>query len=173
MKVAAWQARLGEKSGPRIGLVWSGSATKSNDRHRSIRLAELVPHLPAGWRYVSLQKEVRESDRQILSETPTLLDFSPHLSDFSETAALCECMDLVLSVDTSVAHLSAALGKPTWILLPFTPDWRWLLDRQDSPWYPTARLYRQSAPGNWTTVLERASRDLTRELRSPAAPSES
>jgi tetratricopeptide (TPR) repeat protein len=169
-KISSWRARLGDGTEPRIGLVWSGSATKRNDRHRSLRLAELVPHLPPGLRYVSLQKEVREGDRQVLRETPAILDFSNRLLDFSDTAALCECMDLVLSVDTSVAHLSAALGKPTWILLPFTPDWRWLLDREDSPWYPTARLYRQATPGDWTRVLERARADLTRWPRPPAVP---
>jgi ADP-heptose:LPS heptosyltransferase len=90
--------------------------------------------------------------------------FSDDLHDLSDTAALCACMDLVISVDTAVAHLSAALGRNTWILLPFVPDWRWLLDREDSPWYPSVRLYRQESPGDWNTVLRRVGADLFHRL---------
>lgn len=160
-KVSHWLARLGAKRAPRIGLVWSGSASKWNDLHRDIPLAQWLPHLPPGLQYISLQKEVRETDREALRSSP-ILDTSEHLLDFTDTAALCECMDLVLSVDTSVAHLSGALGKPTWILLSFMPAWRWLLDRDDSPWYPTVTLYRQARPGEWHGVFERVAVDLAR-----------
>jgi tetratricopeptide (TPR) repeat protein len=153
-KVAGWQRRLGEKARPRIGLVWSGNPLHKNDKNRSILLAELLRYLPTGLQYVSLQKDVREGDRQILQSSPTILQFSDELHDFSDTAGLCDCMDVVISVDTSVAHLSGALGKDTWILLPLVPDWRWLLDRDDSPWYPTARLFRQDRFGDWNGVLE-------------------
>jgi hypothetical protein len=111
--------------------------------------------------YVSLQKEVRDTDRPALQSNPRILQFAPELTDFSDTAALCECMDVVISVDTSVAHLSGALGKSTWILLPFVPDWRWLLDRDDTPWYPAAKLYRQRRIGEWNDVLEQVRADLT------------
>jgi hypothetical protein len=136
-------------------LAWSGNPQHKNDHIRSIVLAELIQHLPGEFQYVSLQKDVRESDRQTLQSNPRILNWSDDLQDFSDTAALCDCMDVVISVDTSVAHLSGALGKDTWILLPFVPDWRWLLDRDDSPWYPTARLYRQQRAGDWNGVLER------------------
>jgi ADP-heptose:LPS heptosyltransferase len=159
-KVAQWRARLGEQSKPRVGLVWSGRATHKGDRDRSIALADLIRHLPADFHYVSLQKDVRELDQQALRSNPAILTFQEDLNDFSDTAALCECMDVVISVDTSVAHLSGALGKRTWILLPFTPDWRWLMDRVDSPWYPTAKLYRQHRRGDWNGVLEQLKADL-------------
>jgi ADP-heptose:LPS heptosyltransferase len=102
---------------------------------------------------------VRESDRQVLLARPEILNFGNEL-DFENTAALCDCLDLVISVDTSVAHLSAALGKTTWILLPFNPDWRWLLDRSDSPWYRAVKLYRQRTAGDWSAVVERVASDL-------------
>ena len=112
-----------------------------------------------------LQKDVREADGAALKSSPFIISFDDNLLDFENTAALCECMDVVISVDTSIAHLSGALGRPTWVLLPFTPDWRWLLDREDSPWYPTAKLYRQKAVGDWNEVFARVATDLCREFR--------
>jgi predicted O-linked N-acetylglucosamine transferase (SPINDLY family) len=159
-KLARWQARLGEKSAARIGLVWSGGTAHKYDHNRSIALEQMLRHLPSGLQYMSLQKEVRESDRQSLQSDSRILHWGDELHDFADTAALCECMDVVISVDTSVAHLSAALGKETWILLPWVPDWRWLLDREDSPWYPSARLYRQPTSGDWASVLGRVAADL-------------
>jgi hypothetical protein len=132
-QIARWQERLGEKTKPRIGLTWSGSAANRRDRDRSLRLADLMPQLPEEFQYVSLQKEVREIDRPSLQSNPVILNFAEDQADFSDAAALCECMDVVLSVDTSVAHLSAALGKETWIMLPFSPDWRWLLGKDGIP----------------------------------------
>jgi tetratricopeptide (TPR) repeat protein len=159
-KVRRWQEALGPKTRPRIGLVWSGNPEHKNDRNRSIPLAEVLGMLPAGFHYVSLQKELRESDRGLLESSRELWQAGDGLVDFSDTAALCECLDVVLCVDTSVAHLSAALGRPTWVLLPLSPDWRWLLHRSDSPWYPSATLYRQERRGDWHSVLKRVGEDL-------------
>lgn len=152
-KVEAWQQLLGARRGLRVGLAWSGRPEHKNDENRSLALADFLSALPAGLDLVCLQKELRDSDRATLAARPDIRFFGERLADFSDTAALCENMDLVLSVDTSVAHLAAALGKPTWILLPFVPDWRWLLDRQDSPWYPSVRLFRQPTAGDWGAVL--------------------
>jgi Tfp pilus assembly protein PilF len=154
-KITAWQARLGPKTRPRIGLAWSGGRAHYRDRHRSIPLALLASHLQGQFEYISLQKDVRESDQHAL-EAAGIFNVATQLHDFSDTAALCECMDLVISVDTSVAHLSAALGRPTFILLPFYPDWRWMFGRTDSPWYPTVTLYRQGELGTWTPVVAEA-----------------
>jgi ADP-heptose:LPS heptosyltransferase len=109
---------------------------------------------------VSLQSEIRDSDRQALDDCDRLVHFGSELKDFSDTAALCAQMDVVVCVDTSVAHLSGALGKPTFLLLPYNPDWRWLLERTDSPWYPTMKLFRQEQFGSWQSALEKVSADL-------------
>jgi hypothetical protein len=154
-KVAEWRGRLGEHDVPRVGLVWSGNAANTDDRYRSLRLETLYRCLPKNLRYVCLQKEVREEDARTLKNCPEIFSFAEEWHDFSDTAALCECMDVVVSVDTSVAHLSAALGKRTWILLPYCPAWRWLLDRNDSPWYTSVRLFRQTAGEDWADVCER------------------
>lgn len=159
-KVRRWADRLGEKNQPRVGLAWSGSSGHVHDHNRSIALAALLPHLPAGCRYVSLQKELRVSDRKTLASRPDILHPGDELQDFADTAGLCELMDVVISVDTSVAHLSGALGVRTWVLLPFSPDWRWLLSREDSPWYTGMRLYRQARIDRWDDVLARISADL-------------
>lgn len=159
-KVAHWQRRLGQRRAPRIGLVWTGNPRNPRDRDRTIPLELLARGLPKGFQYVSLQKELTDSDRKTLQAQPHMLEFSAELQDFTDTAALCQCMDLVISVDTSVAHLSGALGQPTWILLAFAADWRWLLDRSDSPWYSTAKLYRQSRPRDWIDVLDQVVADL-------------
>ncbi|MCZ8277192.1 MAG: tetratricopeptide repeat protein [Acetobacteraceae bacterium] len=150
--VARWHQRL--PAGRRIGLVWSGSQTHANDANRSLALAKISPLFQPGDVWVSLQKEVRDRDRAALAGSG-ILDVSAELGDFADTAALISALDLVISVDTSVAHLAGALGKPTWVMLPFAPDFRWLLDREDSPWYPSMRLFRQSRAGNWDGVLAR------------------
>ncbi|MFM7611908.1 MAG: tetratricopeptide repeat protein [Alphaproteobacteria bacterium] len=151
--VARWDQRL-PKGRRRIGLVWSGSQTHANDANRSLPLAKLVPLFQPGDVWVSLQKEVRDVDRAAL-EASGIMDVSAELGDFADTAALITSLDLVISVDTSVAHLAGALGKPTWVMLPFAPDFRWLLDREDSPWYPKMRLFRQSRAGDWDGVVAR------------------
>jgi tetratricopeptide (TPR) repeat protein len=159
-KRAEWSGRLGPKSAVRVGIAFSGRRTHKNDRSRSMALSTLLQFLPSGFEYVSLQQEIRDSDRAALAAAQGLRHFGDELADFSDTAALCESMDVVLSVDTSVAHLAAALGRPTWIMLPYAADWRWLLNREDSPWYASAKLYRQDAGCRWDPVLQRVNRDL-------------
>jgi hypothetical protein len=112
---------------------------------------------------VSLQKEVWDTDISKLKSAANVVHFADELKDFTDTAALCELMDLVISIDTAVAHLSAAMGKTTWVMLPFNPDWRWLQDRDDSPWYKSARLYRQETSEDWQGVLGRISSDLSKQ----------
>ncbi|MCX8516901.1 MAG: tetratricopeptide repeat protein, partial [Rhodoferax sp.] len=164
-KRSQWSQRLGEKKNLRVGLVWCGNPAHTNDHRRSLPLAELLPHLPSGVDYVSLQKEVAATDLQLLHGS-SIQHFGERLQDFSDTAALCDLLDIVLAVDTAVAHLAAAMGKATWIVLPFAPDWRWLLDRSDSPWYATATLYRQTEPRAWQPVLERVAHDLQQAKHS-------
>ena len=158
-KCGEWKKRLGEKTKMRVGLVWSGSSTHTNDHNRSMTLQQLLPYLPDGYEYVSLQKEIRPVDKERL-ESSGILQYSEELEDFTDTAALCALMDLVISVDTSVVHLAGAIGKTTWVLLPNAPDWRWLLDRDDSPWYESLKLYRQGINREWSPVLERVMADL-------------
>ncbi len=158
--VQAWQDRLGRHDRLRVGLVWSGSTSHRNDHNRSIPLQTLTRILDADATFVSLQKDPRPVDTATLQQRPDIVDLTSHLADFSETAALLSCLDLVITVDTSVAHLAGALGRPTWILLPYTPDYRWLLDRDDSPWYPTARLFRQTKTRDYASVVDRVRTEL-------------
>ena len=157
-RVEAWERRLSERGGTsgkrRIGLVWAGNPLHTNDHNRSIPLRVLLPLLKADATFVSLQKEPRPEDKALLHES-AIVDLTSEITDFTDTAALVSCLDLVISVDTSVAHLAAALGRPTWILLPYLPDFRWLLDRDDNPWYPTVRLFRESAARDWAEVIEK------------------
>jgi tetratricopeptide (TPR) repeat protein len=150
-----WPAKLGPAQRPRIGLVWSGNPDHANDHNRSIALELLLPLFDAGAQFVSLQKELRASDAALLRQRSDVFDAGPELESFSDTARLLSHLDLVISVDTSVAHLAGALGRPVWVLLPRAPDWRWLLDREDSPWYPTMRLFRQSETAEWPSVIQR------------------
>ncbi|NTV01345.1 MAG: tetratricopeptide repeat protein [Chlorobiaceae bacterium] len=172
-RVEYWEHLLGRNGKPRVGLAWSGKAQHQNDRNRSASLAELIEYLPPGFQYVCLQKEIRDADRQLLGSCPHISDYSDQLHDFGDTAALCELMDLIVSVDTSVAHLGGALGKKTWVLLPFVPDWRWLLDRDDSPWYPASRLYRQDRAGDWPGVFCKVGSDLREWGGADPAPGSS
>ncbi|MBP0589338.1 glycosyltransferase family protein [Paraburkholderia sp. LEh10] len=148
----------------RVGIVWSGSRTHLNDRNRSIPLAQLMPLFDVNAQFVSLVKDVREDDRALLDELSqrgALRDVSGRLASFAETAALITQLDVVICVDTAVAHLAGALGKPVWLALPFTPDWRWQLGRDDSPWYPQMRLFRQTKRNDWS--------DAVRELQTALA----
>ncbi|MDT8992897.1 tetratricopeptide repeat protein [Curvibacter sp. APW13] len=163
-RVAAWPARLGAVA-PKVGLVWSGRPEHKNDHNRSLPLATLVQALPAGPQYHCLQKEFRPLDAQLLQTLPQITRWDSALHDFRDTAALVAHMDWVVSVDTSVAHLAAAMGKPVWLLLPYSPDWRWIVGRDDSPWYPEMRLYRQPELGDWDSVLERLRHDIDTEFR--------
>ena len=156
----AWEDRLGPRDKLRVGLVWSGNPQHGNDHNRSIPLRMLLPLLDTDAAFVSLQKDPRPADQAVLLERNDIVDLTAHLTDFVETAALINCLDLVITVDTSVAHLAAALGRPTWIPLPYTPDYRWLLDRDDSPWYPTMRLFRQGQSRDWDELVDRISAEL-------------
>jgi hypothetical protein len=159
VRVEKWKDRLGDKSKPRVGLVWSGNKDHKNDHNRSIALAMLSRILAEEVEFISLQKEVRERDKSALEQV-AVKHFGEELKDFMDTAGLVANMDLVISVDTSVAHLAGALGKPLWVLLPFSPDWRWLLEREDSPWYPSAKLYRQPKIGDWESVIVKVAAEL-------------
>ena len=163
-KVTKWQTKLGEKTKPRVGLVWSGSAEHKNDHNRSLSLSQLLSHLPSNIEYVCLQKEIRAIDKELLAQHTQIKYFGDALEDFTDTAALCELVDLVISVDTSVAHLAGTLGKPAWVLVTLTPDWRWLLDRDDSPWYPSVKVYRQDKANDWNGVLDRTRSDLEKRF---------
>jgi len=154
-RVRAWQARLGAASRPRIGLVWSGNPEHKRDAERSIALARFVRVVARGAEFVCLQPEVRAGDAPTLAAHPEIRSFCADLVDFVDTAALIEQLDLVISVDTSVAHLAGALGKDVWVLLTAHPDWRWLLGRSDTPWYERMRLFRQPTPVDWDDVLAR------------------
>jgi tetratricopeptide (TPR) repeat protein/ADP-heptose:LPS heptosyltransferase len=159
-KVASWKHKLGVKIKPRIGLAWSGSTSHKNDHNRSIKLKELLPILPKNYEYICLQKEIRDNDKKDLVGGE-IRSFVDEIEDFNDTAGLCELMDVVISVDTSVAHLAAAMGKPTCLLLSHIPDWRWLMGREDSPWYETVKLYRQDVDRSWTVVLSKLALDLS------------
>jgi hypothetical protein len=149
----------------RVGLVWAGGAHNLNDHLRSLKLDQFSDLFGiAGTKLFSLQKG--DAATQLESIPPGIItDLAPHLEDFADTAAAIQELDLVISVDTAVAHLAGALGKPVWTLLPFVPDWRWMLNREDSPWYPTMRLFRQSAPGDWASVIRRVSEELKALVR--------
>jgi len=156
-----WRSRLRTSGVPRVGLAWSGRPTHPNDHNRSIPLSAMLPLFALPIEFVSLQKEVRSADQAILgAHAAKIADFGSELTDFLETAALLSSIDFVISVDTAVAHLACTLGRPTWILLPHAPDWRWLLDREESPWYPSARLFRQPRIGDWDCVIQTVADEL-------------
>jgi tetratricopeptide (TPR) repeat protein len=158
--VQQWRARLGAHDRPRVGLVWSGNPAHGNDRNRSMSLSAMSAILDADASFISLQKDPRSDDQATLLARAEIVDLTSHLTDFVETAALISCLDLVITVDTSVGHLAGALGRPTWILLPYRPDYRWLLGRDDSPWYPSVRLFRQDARRDYARVIERVRAEL-------------
>lgn len=151
--IEKWEGILGAKKRLRIGLAWSGNPEHRNDRNRSIDLATLMPLLGLDVEWISLQKVIRENDMAVLEQSP-IRNFDTDIRDFSDTAALIHSLDLIIAVDTAVAHLAGALGRPVWMLLPHLAEWRWMSDRADSPWYPSARLFRQAAPRSWVEVID-------------------
>jgi Flp pilus assembly protein TadD len=162
-----WRQRL-EEATLRIGLAWAGSPQHGADRWRSIPLAQIAPLTNLeGTTFYSLQTSEAADQVKPLEAPVRLVDLRDELKDFADTAAIVANLDLVITVDTAVAHLAGALGKPVWILLTNAPDWRWFLEREDSPWYPTARLFRQSRHGNWQEVLARLERELRQLLAGP------
>lgn len=154
-RIAAWQDRLAAYEGRRIGLVWGGNPRHKNDHNRSCALALFKPLLALpGTHWFSLQKG--EPAKQLVGpDGAQIVDLGPELENYADTAALLAALDLVITVDTSVAHLAGAIGRPAWVMIPFAPDWRWLLDRDDSPWYPTLRLFRQDGSTGWLGVRDR------------------
>ncbi len=166
-RARAWEEALQTDLGPRnrlrVGLAWSGRPTHVNDHNRSIPLQAFSPLLAANAIFISLQKDPRPDDKAQLMKS-RILNVADHLANFAETAALMSCLDLVITADTGVAHLAGAMGIPAWVLLPFTPDHRWLLDRDDSPWYPSLRLFRQSRARDWAEVLGRVQRELAARI---------
>jgi len=144
-----------------VGLAWAGSPQHMNDSNRSLALSTLAPlGAVSGATYVVLQKGPAAAQAATPPAGMKLVELGAELGDFADTAAVIANLDLVIAVDTAVAHLAGALGKPVWLLLPFAGEWRWLEGRADSPWYPTMRLFRQPQPGAWAEVLEGVVREL-------------
>jgi hypothetical protein len=165
-KREAWADRLDAlvpRGLRRIGIAWAGRPTHHNDRNRSTTLATFAPlsQIP-GISLISLQKGAGQAQIGHYWGRAPLFNIGPELRDFADTMAVLDCLDLVVSVDTSVVHLAGAMGRPAWVMLPFAPDWRWLLDRSDSPWYPTLRLFRQSADRRWQPVMAEIAAEIVR-----------
>lgn len=163
--VRAWGRKLDDKDHFKIGLVWAGNRRHLNDRNRSCTLDAFAPLAAvSGIRLYSLQKDAAAAEIQNAPATMRLVDVGKELVDFADTAAAITCLDLVITVDTAVAHLAGALARPAWLLLPFAPDWRWMLAREDSPWYPSLRLFRQNQAGDWSGVLTAVMNALQQQL---------
>lgn len=156
-KIAYWTKRLKTLSRPKIGIVCRGNPLHNNDHNRSISFKLLYAYLPQGFEYICLQQVMNEADKPMLEQTDNLHFYGDALHDFSDTAGLCACMDAIISVDTSVAHLAGAMHKKTILLLPYAPDWRWFDAREDSPWYPSMHLLRQQRLGDWSSCLSQLS----------------
>ncbi len=152
--VEKWRSKLSAQK-LKIGIAWAGNPNFDGDRDRSILLKNILPITQIdGIKYFNLQKDLRDGDDELLNANPYIVRIDKEINDFEDTAAIIMSLDLVISSDTSIVNLAGALGRPVWVLLPFRSDWRWLLDRDDTPWYPTARLFRQANVGDWTTVLD-------------------
>jgi Glycosyltransferase family 9 (heptosyltransferase) len=156
-----WSVRLQKIPQPRVAVAWSGNPAHDNDRNRSLPFGSLAPFFslsnPAAVTpsFISIQRDLRSEDAARLAAETRVTHIGGELDDFSDTAAVLALCDLVISVDTAPAHLAGALGKPFWVFVPFAPDWRWTLEGDTTPWYPTARLFRQSLPGDWDAVIAR------------------
>jgi hypothetical protein len=158
--LAKWSARIGALERPRIALAWAGNPSHLNDRNRSIAFAKLAPLFGIPARFISIQRDVRGDEVAALAAEKRLIHLGAELENFADTAAVIALCDLVISVDTAVAHLAGAMGRPLWMLLPFAPDWRWTLAGEASPWYPTARLFRQTVLGDWDAVIAKVNAEL-------------
>ena len=161
-RVENWRNQLGPRTRPRIGLVWAGRRREPVNRTRDMGLEVFDPLARLDVEIISLQKEIPDQDRPVIESMPQISCPGEKLSDFADTAALIENLDMVISVDSAVAHLAGAQGKPVWIMLRHSGEWRWLLERSDSPWYPTARIFRQKTPGDWAGVVS----DITQQLQA-------
>ncbi|MGH6674158.1 MAG: tetratricopeptide repeat protein [Xanthobacteraceae bacterium] len=162
--LAKWSTRLGALARPRIAVAWSGNPDHFNDRNRSIPFARLEPLFGIPARFIGIQRDVRPEDSEKLAAEKRVAHIGAELENFTDTAAVIALSDLIVSADTAVAHLAGAMGKPLWVLIPFAPDWRWTLNGDATPWYPTARLFRQAALGDWDGVIARVVVELARFL---------
>ncbi len=153
--IEKWRSSIEALPGKRVSLAWAGHARHPNDRNRSIELRLLEPLLALdGISFISIQRDLRGDDREVLARHGNITDIAEQLTDMADTAAVASLADLTVSVDTSVVHIAGAIGREVWVLLPFSPDWRWTLTGERSPWYPQMRLFRQSSPGDWRGVIE-------------------
>ena len=165
-RVQAWNERLPKSAAPCVGIGWGGNPEFMADRSRSIGLPALMPLLSVpGIQFISLQKDLRAGDEELLQRHPHITHLGDKLDDFSDTAAIMSLLDLVISSDTAPVHLAGALGRSVWVLLQKQPDWRWMFDREDNPWYPSARLFRQPTAGDWDGVVRQVAAEL-----NPAHP---
>ena len=147
-RIAKWRPAIEALPGKRVALAWAGNASHANDRNRSIDLTLLEPLLALdGVSFVSIQRELRDNDAAWLARHANVTHLGGELADMADTAAVAALVDLAIAVDTSVVHLAGAMGRPTWVMLPFAPDWRWTMSSEHSPWYPQTRLFRQPATG--------------------------
>ena len=164
--VRGWKERLGQGGGLRVGLVWAGNPQHGNDHHRSFRPLAFGPLLDVpGVRFFSMQKNRREGDDADLARLGKVEDIAPLLTDFAESAAALCALDLLVAADTSIVHLAGAIRRPVWTMVPFSPDWRWMLGRDDTPWYPSMRLFRQPRQRDWKSVFARVAEELARFRR--------
>ena len=162
--VKRWGSRIENNASFRVGISWAGSTLHHNDRNRSIALERFTDLFEVkGVQFFSLQKGSHSEQIATLPAAKRIIDLTADLSDFEQTAALIQNLDLVITVDTAVAHLAGTLGKPVWVMLPFAPDWCWMLQRPDTPWYPSMRLFRQTSRGNWPEVLTAVRKSLEEE----------
>lgn len=170
-RVRAMSAALPKTAGLLVGLAWSGNPKHRADRSRSMALAALAPLFEvAGVQWVGLQAEATDADRAVIEATPNLVHLGPQPGGFDDLAAIVEQLDLVVTVDTAFAHLGGALGVPTWTMIAYAPDWRWLLGREDTPWYPSMRLFRQRSIGDWAPVVAKVRAELeAHRVRTPRA----
>ncbi|WP_455186404.1 glycosyltransferase family 9 protein [Azospirillum palustre] len=154
-RVAKWRSRLAKLPRPLVALVWAGRPTHQNDVNRSLALETLAPLAVPGVTFLALQKGPKAAEAQTPPAGMTIVPLDGEIADFEDTAAILTLADLLITVDSSPAHLAGALGRPAWVLLPFVPDWRWLTERDDTPWYPSLRLFRQGAHGQWDQPVQR------------------
>jgi len=155
-----WRVRLADLPRPLVALCWAGRPEHFNDANRSIALDTLAPLAASGASFLSIQKGPKAAEAKSPPSGMQLTDLSDEIADFDDTAAILSIADLLVSVDSSPVHLAGALGRPAWVLLPLLPDWRWLTDRNDTPWYPGHRLFRQTARSDWASVIAALSGEL-------------
>jgi hypothetical protein len=166
VRLEHWRQRLAGLPRPLVALAWAGRPTHFNDANRSLSLAQLAPLGQAGATLLAIQKGPAAAQTNEAPDGMSIVPLSDEIADFEDTAAILQIADLLISVDSSPVHLAGALNRPVWVMLPSVPDWRWLLDRTDSPWYPNTRLFRQDVRGNWSDVIARIARELA-QFRVP------